>query len=133
MNPKLYLINPEAVTKLTNLLFTNELQRRLDRSHLPITCISLHPGEVNTFASRTPYPFIANIVMSLFFLVPEAGAYTSCFAAAARVVRDKPDKYKGVYLMPVGVITQPSNNARKDDLALELWETTERILKEMGL
>jgi len=122
-----------SMTKLANILFTRELQKRLDASKSAITCISVHPGGVNTFASRTPYPFLASVVMGLFFSVPETGAYTSCFAAASPLVRRNPEKYRGAYLVPVGVITEPGDNAKRDDLALDLWETTEKILKEIGI
>jgi hypothetical protein len=71
--------------------------------------------------------------MGLFFKAPEEGAYNSCFAAASPLVRADPAKYKGVYLVPVGKIAEASENARNEDLGNELWATTEKILKELGL
>lgn len=64
---------------------------------------------------------------------PEPGSYTSCFAAASPLVRNFPSKYKYAYLEPVGSIGEMSDNAKRDDLALELWETTERITKNLGI
>lgn len=122
-----------SVTKLTNILFMNELQRRLDASKTAITCISIHPGEVNTFASRTPFPVLASIFMGLFFVTPEVGAYNSCFAAASPLIRQHPEKYKAIYLVPVGVIQAPGKNAQRDDLARDLWETTENVLKDLAI
>lgn len=111
----------------------NELQRRLDASKTAITCISIHPGEVNTFASRTPFPVLASIFMGLFFVTPEVGAYNSCFAAASPLIRQHPEKYKAIYLVPVGVIQAPGKNAQRDDLARDLWETTENVLKDLAI
>lgn len=71
--------------------------------------------------------------MGLFFITPEVGAYNSCFAAASPLVRQHPEKYKGAYLFPVGVFTEPGENAKRGDLALDLWETTERILKGLSI
>lgn len=110
-----------------------ELQKRLNAEGTAITCIPINPGAVNTFASRMPFPWVAAVIFALFFEVPEVGAYTSCFAAASPTVRDDPEKYKGKFMEPVGIITEPSEVAQRDDLAEELWETTERILKEIGV
>ena len=122
-----------GITKLANILFMNELQKRLNSEKTAITCISVHPGEVNTFASRTPYPFIASIIMGLFFMLPEAGAHNSCFAAASPLIRQHPEQFKGAYLVPCGVIEEPGKNAKRNDLALELWKTSERLLKDIGI
>lgn len=61
------------------------------------------------------------------------GAYTSVFAAASPIVRENPDKYKGAYLEPVAQLGKPYEQALNDGLAKELWETTEEILKEIGV
>lgn len=121
------------MTKLANVLWMRELQKRLDAAGVAITCMPINPGPVNTFAARMPFPWLAAVVFALFFAVPEVGAYTSCFAAGAEEVRDDPAKYKGAFLEPVGVVTQPSEVARRDELAKELWETTERILEDVGI
>ena len=36
------------MSKLANILFTNELQRRYDEKKIPVTCITIHPGGVLT-------------------------------------------------------------------------------------
>ena len=64
---------------------------------------------------------------------PEPGSYTSCFAAASPIVRNFPSKYKYAYLEPVGSIGEMSNNAKREDLARQLWVSTERILIDLGL
>lgn len=126
------LRNP-GITKLACILFARELQKRLDKEKIPILSIPIHPGEINTFGDRTPWPFLANIVMELFFMRPEPGSYTSCFAAASPLVKNFPDKYKHAYLEPVGNIGEMSANAKRNDLAADLWETTERILCDLEI
>ncbi|KAF9057072.1 hypothetical protein BJ165DRAFT_1397420 [Panaeolus papilionaceus] len=122
-----------AITKLCNILFANELQRKLDAHNLSVLSIPIHPGEVNTFADRMPYPVLAGAVMGLFFMLPEPGSYTSVFASASPLVRNFPSKYKGQYLEPVGHVGEMSDNAKREDLASELWETTERLVRDMGI
>lgn len=121
------------MTKLANVLFARELQRRLDQAKIQVLSIPIHPGEVNTFADRLPWPILANIAMTLFFTPPEAGSYTSCFAAASPMVKNFPKKYKNAYLEPIGVVGEMSENAKRDQLAAELWETTEKILESLDL
>jgi len=59
---------------------------------------------------------------------PFYGAYTSVFAAASPKVRADPEQYKGKYLVPYGSVEEPSEDAKREDLAWELWQTTEDIL-----
>lgn len=56
----------------------------------------------------------------------------SSFAAASSEVRANRDHYKGVYLTPVARITTPSKYALDERLAVELWETTQEVIRELG-
>jgi len=58
---------------------------------------------------------------------------TSVFAAASKEVRRERERYKGVYLTPVGKVTTPSKYAIDERLATELRQTTEEVLKDLGL
>ena len=64
---------------------------------------------------------------------PEPGSYTSCFAAASPLVRNFPNKYKHAYLEPVGHIGELSENAKRDELASQLWQTTQRIINDLDI
>ncbi|KAI0790325.1 NAD-P-binding protein [Abortiporus biennis] len=129
-----------ALSKLANALFAKELQKKLDEEKVPILCLSLHPGAVKTERS---VEFASNLSMflrtllkaaqSLFFIPTEQGSYASVFAAVAPTVRAEPEKYKGAYLTPPGVISKPSKDAENPELAKELWDTTESLLKEIGV
>jgi len=55
------------------------------------------------------------------------------FAAASEEVGKQRDKYKGVYLVPMGKITKPTDVARDEELAKELWDSVEKFLEEKGL
>ncbi|KAF8867827.1 hypothetical protein BD779DRAFT_1794806 [Infundibulicybe gibba] len=116
-----------AATKLANVLWTKELQRRLDSDRSPITVMSLHPGNVNTFAQRTQYPRLASVVMKLIFMPPDVGAYTTVFAAASPLIAGS-SQYKGAYLQPVARLGEASETANDRHLAKELWDTTEDIV-----
>ena len=122
------------MTKLANILYGSELQRRLTAVGSRITVITLHPGTVNTsFSDRPPfsnYKFIIKPLLSLLFAHPDKGAYTSVFAAASEEVAKQREKYRGVYLMPVGRVTEPTKMAQDEGLAKELWDTVETFLQE---
>jgi hypothetical protein len=150
---------PAAYTKLANVLWTAELQRRFDAENIPITAMSVHPGNVMSgrlsflrirevrpfmiiprFADETEgnielftsltFGRLINWGFSLVFISPHDGGYTPAWAAASRQVSEERDKYKGKYLVPYGVLEDASQDARREDLAKELWDTTERVLKE---
>ncbi|KII91866.1 hypothetical protein PLICRDRAFT_696844 [Plicaturopsis crispa FD-325 SS-3] len=121
-----------GASKLCNILWTRALQARLEGTS--IIAISLHPGEVNTSAGRLPFSsFFEAIFPYVGIVSPHEGAYTSIIAAASPDVRAKPDVYKGAYLLPIGRVSEPTAAARNDELAQELWEGTEMVLKNMGL
>jgi hypothetical protein len=121
---------------LANILYACELQRRLDTEASPITVISLHPGAVNTF-SRKPQlqkiSWLVDILVYPFFVHPDVGGYTSAIAAASPDVAQNRDKYKGAYLVPVGKLQKPTEMARDEGLAKELWETIESFLVDKGI
>ncbi|KAF8970393.1 hypothetical protein BDZ97DRAFT_1914695 [Flammula alnicola] len=120
-----------CVSKLATVLFSNALQRKLASSN--IICVSLNPGFVHTsLARRLPFPRLADFVMSLLAKPRDDGALNSCFAAASPLVRQDAEKYKGVYLEPVGKIKKPADNALKVDLQDALWKTTEEYLESQG-
>ncbi|KAF9559294.1 hypothetical protein CPC08DRAFT_763406, partial [Agrocybe pediades] len=70
---------------------------------------------------------------SWFSYSQRAGAYTSVFAAAAPEVKAEPEKYRGVYMIPVAKVAKPSKDAEDERLAKELWETTEGVVRRLGI
>ncbi|KAG1894323.1 NAD(P)-binding protein [Suillus fuscotomentosus] len=125
-----------CMSKLMNMLYAFELQRRFTAVGSPITVIAIHPGAVNTFTHKPPLShvqFIVKPIVSLFFLQPDQGAYNSAFAAASEEVAKQREKYKGVYLTPVGKIVEPTKVATDEGLAKELWDTVDKFLEEKGI
>ncbi|GAA1980039.1 oxidoreductase [Microbacterium pumilum] len=74
-------------SKLANLLFTLELQRRLERSGLPVIAVAAHPGMTATnlmSSSESPAMIaFAKVAVRLFAQDPAMGATPTLFAATA--------------------------------------------------
>ncbi|KAI0336796.1 NAD-P-binding protein [Cubamyces sp. BRFM 1775] len=134
-------MNRYALSKLANVLYAKQLQKKFDFEGIPITVMSLHPGSVNTEGlSKDPSMqtfLVGPVIKSLlgwFFVSPSEGAYTSVFAAASPVVKAERDRYKGAWLEPPGkLVTPPTPHAEDKELAEELWKTTETILRSFDL
>ena len=86
-------------------------------------------GNVKLFTSLT-FGRLINWGFSFFYISPHDGGYTPAWTAALRKVFKERDNYKGKYLVPFEIIEDASENAKRKDLAMELWRTTERTLKE---
>jgi retinol dehydrogenase-12 len=79
-----------CVSKLANVLFSNELARRSGKSG--VRTYSLHPGAVASDVWRE-VPWGIRHVMKLFMLSNEDGARTTLFCATSDAVRDQTGKY----------------------------------------
>jgi NAD(P)-dependent dehydrogenase (short-subunit alcohol dehydrogenase family) len=122
------------LSKLAGILFSRQLQRRLDADGISITVIAIDPGAVNSnWAEDLPFPRLASFIGSLFLQHPDKAAYTQVIAAAAKEVKDNPEKYKGNYLIPIGQLSRPSIMAQDPELAIELWNTTEEFLASINV
>jgi len=120
-------------SRLLNILFTTELQRRIDEDAVPIIVMAVYPGKVWTdTAKQNESTFMLSFLRrswakSRAFSV-EKGAHTSLFAATSETVARDSESYKGKYLGPFGQVQASSETASDMGLAKRLWETTERIL-----
>jgi len=118
-------------TKLANILFTHELQKRWDQAGIPAITIATHPGGVATEGgSRFLGPFLF-AVLKPFILTPLQGAITPLFAATAPVVKAEVAKWKGTYLVPYGKMEMPTKNALDAEAASNLWKLSERTEAEV--
>ncbi|THV07505.1 NAD(P)-binding protein [Dendrothele bispora CBS 962.96] len=127
-------------SKLANILHIKELQKRLKAESIPITCISAHPGAIKTtgsdkFLLTIPIftSLVKNWIAPLFFGPWRKGAMTIGYAAAGKDVKDQREEWQGVYVLPYAAITKPSSYALDERLAKELYDTTEKILRDLGL
>jgi NAD(P)-dependent dehydrogenase (short-subunit alcohol dehydrogenase family) len=112
-------------TKLMNILFTRELARRLDGTHVTANCLS--PGFVaSKFAREGDLSWWGNIGMPLtrpFSISPEKGARTSVYLAASPDVAG----VTGEYFVKCRVAT-PSTAAQDDTAASRLWAVSEQLV-----
>ncbi|KAI9059036.1 NAD-P-binding protein [Trametes sanguinea] len=127
-------------SKLMQLMFIEELQRRLNESGTPILCMATCPGAVNTEGvqayAHTVGPILSplyTLIANLVFATPAKGAYSTVFAAASPVPRERVDEYRGAFLKNPGVRTTVSPLAESAENLRVLWETTERVLREAGV
>ncbi|KAJ3116631.1 hypothetical protein HDU96_009186 [Phlyctochytrium bullatum] len=120
-------------SKLANILFTRELQKRLDKK-IPdnkIYVSSLHPGVVNTnLATASVIPtFLANLAGGL-ITQPDDGALTQLYCSFSPEIVEK--NYRGQYFVPTAKLATPSAYALDDALATKLWEWSENIVAQKG-
>jgi NAD(P)-dependent dehydrogenase (short-subunit alcohol dehydrogenase family) len=123
-------------TKLANLLFGFELQRRLAAAHIGAICVAVHPGVSNTnlfaagpgsggglIAKLTP-PFVALIAQS-----DAQGAWPTLYAATMPAVQGGhfygPDGFREMRGFPVEVRAEAQ--AYDESLARRLWDVSEQL------
>lgn len=110
-----------AQSKLANVLFTMELDRRLS-DELTTNC--LHPGVVGTRLANKKAGAVTRTVWSLykpFAIKPERGADTSVYLASSPEVND----VSGRYFDENQCLQKPSSIARNEHLARRLWKYSE--------
>ncbi|KAF5302797.1 hypothetical protein FQA39_LY01977 [Lamprigera yunnana] len=113
-----------ANTKLCNVLFTNELARRLQGSG--VSANSLHPGVIVTNIGRNinfDLTFFTSRVLFL-FKTAEHGAQTSIYVAVSKDIKN----VTGEYFDDCSIGWMPSA-ARDKKLAIRVWEESERLVK----
>ncbi|POW00964.1 hypothetical protein PSHT_12780, partial [Puccinia striiformis] len=125
-------IDRYGLSKLMNILFINELQKKL--SHTKIICTSIVRPFDYTKAipglSLIPAPQLASILADYVLLTPEQGAITLLYAATDPDVDAK--DMRSAYLTPFGKVSKPAKNARDPDgiLAAQVWNLCEALVKD---
>ncbi len=123
-------------TKLANLLFGFELQRRLERTQAPAISIVVHPGvsATNLFAAGPGsgggmQAKIAPLVIRLFAQSDAQGALPSLYAATASQVQGGhfygPNGFREMRGYPVEVRAEAQ--AYNEALAARLWQVSEQL------
>ena len=120
-----------AQSKLANILFTLELQRRIDRSASArgaVTANCLHPGFVRTEVTRHMHPLlrigndIATPIMLTLQKTPPQGAFCTLHVATAQELEGR----GGLYFANC-VETRASAGATSEPDAARLWELSDSI------
>ncbi|KAJ3104093.1 hypothetical protein HDU97_009542 [Phlyctochytrium planicorne] len=124
-------------SKLCNILFTKELQKRLEaKGYGNIRCNAVHPGGVSTnLASQSTHstqymPSWVVGLMPYFLATPEYGALSQLYAATSPEIDSK--KVTAEYFVPTCVIGTTTALGTNAELAKDLWEWSERVIKEKG-
>lgn len=117
-------------TKLANLLFAFELQRRLTRTGSSVRSTAAHPGlsKTNLASHVTGLKGLGLKILAAFAQDAGHGALPTLYAATA-------DLPGGSYAGPDGpgerrgypTIVQASEDARDEQLARRLWDTSSRL------
>jgi retinol dehydrogenase-12 len=117
-----------AQSKLANILFARELDRRLKEQGKNITAVSCHPGMVITEMGRhIPWYFTALLFPFTYPISKTApqGAQTTMYCALAPEV----EQLGGAYFADCKHHDKPSPDAQDDNLAKKLWEVSENLAK----
>ncbi|NBO38478.1 SDR family oxidoreductase [bacterium] len=112
-----------GLSKLANILFTQELAARLNPNEITVNC--LHPGVVRTgFGTQSDWGLLGALfnMARPFFLTPEKGARTSLYLASEATISQLTGKY-----FSNCAEKKPSSLARSEKMAKNLWETSVRI------
>jgi NAD(P)-dependent dehydrogenase (short-subunit alcohol dehydrogenase family) len=121
-------------SKLANLLFTFELQRRLALANSPVIAVAAHPGyaTTNLQVSMEESGFVGRAMSTLgnrlLAQSAEAGAQPTLYAALA-------DIPGGAFIGPDGVgqmrgaprVVAPNQRARDGGVAIRLWRVSEEL------
>lgn len=116
-----------GASKLANILFTNELARRLEAEGSHVTVNSLHPGVVKTNIGKRDNGLIGRIAATLFLssgITPAEGAKTSIYLASSPEVAHISGKY-----FDNCKEKRPSDEALDATVAKRLWEVSEEICR----
>jgi NAD(P)-dependent dehydrogenase (short-subunit alcohol dehydrogenase family) len=120
-------------SKLANLMFALELDRRLRAGGSTVASIAAHPGYAATNLQSAAAPAVDRLVMTFTNLImaqsAEMGALPSLYAAT------NADVDGGSYVGPDGIgefrghprIVSPSARARDERLAARLWAVSEEL------
>jgi len=136
-----------GVSKAANVLFTVELQRRIDAAGVRGSAVTLHPGVVQTDLSRyivggvqaddlhpvqdAPEPtgvgaFLKANVLDKAVLTVDRGANTQVYLAAAADTAGDRSRRGGLYFDDMKAV-KPNEAATDTELAKKLWALSESL------
>ena len=127
-NPMHYM-QRYAYSKAANVLFTGELQRKLNAKGSRVLVVAVHPGVVGTPGAEKVMGKESEMYKAA--ISAYEGALTPVWAAAHLELREKEGEYKGAFVVPYGVRREVGGLACDTTEAKALWETSEKILREV--
>ena len=127
-----------AQSKLANLLFTLELERRLDAAGLPVAAYAAHPGYAATNLTAAGPTQRGSTLQLRLVKVMDRVLGQSAAMGALPTLRAATDASlpPGSYLGPDGLLEQrghpvvvvPSDDARDASMARALWDRSEELV-----
>jgi len=114
-------------SKVANLLFTYELQRRLSATGAATKALAAHPGWTNT--NLQVHSWIARVFGSMIAMKPEGGA-----APTLRAATD-PSAVGGTYYGPAGFmeirgpakVVKSNRYSYNEEIAMKLWKVSQKL------
>jgi len=121
-----------ANSKLANLLFALELQRRVEAASVPLLSVAAHPGFAATNLGTSGGGFFNSVVLRIGMRIgqpAEIGALSPLYAATAPDVAGGefigPGSYGGMRGYPARAEVAPQ--ARDEETARRLWTVSEEL------
>ena len=116
-----------AQSKLANLLFTYELQRRFESAGLDAISVASHPGWTATNLQQ--YFWLFRILNPLLAQTPEKGALSTLYAATADGVKGGDYYGYGRFMEMRGAMKKVESHERAHDQAVaeRLWHVSEEL------
>ncbi|WP_396906778.1 oxidoreductase [Mycolicibacterium phlei] len=118
-------------SKLANLLFTKELQRRLSAAGSPVRAVAAHPGySATNLQGQTGHPIGTRVWLAanrLFATDPDFGARQTLYAVAADIPGDSFVGPRFGSRGPTGITQMRTPLARDGRTAKALWELSEQL------
>jgi NAD(P)-dependent dehydrogenase (short-subunit alcohol dehydrogenase family) len=118
-----------AASKIANMLFTLELQRRFEEAGVSTIAVSAHPGWTGTNLQATSPLFRA--LNPLFSMKPWQGALPTLYAAVAEEVQASayygPHGLANMHGYPVP--NEPAEASRDERAARRLWALSEELVE----
>ncbi|MFI6863252.1 oxidoreductase [Streptomyces sp. NPDC050421] len=119
-------------SKLANLLFTSELQRRLTEVGAPVIATAAHPGWASTGFRITSGNRLFDTLMAISTPLlahgPQGGALPTLLASTGDVPAGSfagPSRFGGV--RGPAALAEPSTRTKDPETARRLWEVSERL------
>ncbi|KAL2918552.1 hypothetical protein HK105_201953 [Polyrhizophydium stewartii] len=120
-------------TKLANIYFTTQLQKRLEAAGVKSALVNaVHPGVVKTELMRhrteVTGSAIGSVMINSLFISADKGALTQLYVAADPEIEAK--QYRGRYFVPYAALAEPTAVAKNEEFAAKTWEWTQEILQK---
>jgi NAD(P)-dependent dehydrogenase (short-subunit alcohol dehydrogenase family) len=117
-----------ATSKLANVLFSSELQRRLKAAGSSVLAVAAHPGFVATNIYDRSTGLVTRLMLRLLSQDPDQGALPVLYAAIGDVPGDSftgPEHW--MHMRGGAELIGRSETAQDTELARQLWDASEKL------